>query len=163
MSKDSVFYSNLNFVNDKYGWMKISKWIGPYSDYGYYLYKTNNGGKIWHQVNNPPDSAFDIFTFVDSLSGFSGGENQIYGTNDGGQTWVKRNIDREVEQILSGDTIHYNASFSLVDIYFVDEQHGWWLFRSNRTPIPEAFGHFLIVLFSLFEITPKCPNGEANF
>jgi len=38
-----------------------------------------------------------------------------------------------------------------------------WLFRSNRTPIPGAFGQFLIVLFSQYEITSKCPNGEVNF
>jgi len=112
MSKDSIFYSDLSFVNDNYGWMKVSKWVGPNLNYEYFLYRTNNGGIAWMPVSNPPDSAFYAITFVDSLIGFSGGTNAIYKTTDGGESWVIQDFIGE-------------ERFGIHDIYFVDKQYGW--------------------------------------
>jgi len=136
MSRDSIFYSDLCFVNDNYGWMKVSKWIGPNSNYEYYLYRTNDGGITWNQASSPPDFAFYAITFVDSLNGYSGGRNEIFMTIDGGKTWSEQYIDREVEEILSGDTVRYDASFSIEDLIFVDKQYGWAV--GNRNDITDC-------------------------
>jgi len=119
MSIDSLFYSNITFVDNCFGWMKISKWIGPHSNYEHYLYKTKNGGLEWNQVDSPPDSAFLTFTFIDSITGFSGGNNIIFFTQDGGETWQSQYIDSDI-------------SLGIIDFYFIDNRHGWASGANNQ-------------------------------
>lgn len=49
--------------------------------------------------------------FVDSLNGWCAGFNTILHTTDGGQTWIKQNIN--------------NGSHYLRDVFFTDALHGW--------------------------------------
>lgn len=65
-----------------------------------------------------------------------GGSNTIYRTTDGGKSWVAQNIDREVEQILSGDTVRYDATFTIVDIFFIGDLNGWA--AGNRNDVTDC-------------------------
>lgn len=114
VEEDSTFYSNFQFVDDRYGWIKVSKEVSSDNppSYEYYLWQTRDGGSTWQVLSAPPDSAFYAVTFLDSLTGFSGGENAIYRTTDGGESWQVQTIEPGVR-------------FGVTDIYFVDEQYGW--------------------------------------
>lgn len=114
IEKDSTFYSNFIFVDETYGWIKGSRRVpsGLPPSYEYYLWNTRDGGSTWQEVSTPPDSVFFVITFIDSLTGFSGGENAIYRTTDGGESWQP-------------GTIEPGVRFGVTDIYFVDEQYGW--------------------------------------
>jgi len=109
MCRDSIFYSDILFVDDYFGWMKVEKQTGPYH-YEYYLYSTTDGGDTWQKVS-PPSSSY-VYTFIDSLTGFAGGEDSIYYTTDGGLTWHPSKVESDVR-------------FGITDIYFVDRQYGW--------------------------------------
>lgn len=111
MVRDSIFYSDIIFVDNEYGWMKISKWIGPRSNNEDYLWKTKDGGKTWEKVSTPPE--FWTFTFIDSLRGVSGGGSGFCRTTDGGNTWQACKIDSDIK--LGG----------VEDICFSDSQYGW--------------------------------------
>lgn len=114
IEEDSTFYSNFIFVDNSHGWIKVSREVSSDNppSYEYYLWRTRDGGNTWEYVSSPPDSAFYALTFIDSLTGYSGGENAIYRTIDGGESW-------------QSGTIESDASFGITDIYFVDEEYGW--------------------------------------
>ena len=111
IEEDSMRFSDIWFVDNMNGWAKVFDYYGGYPTV-YWLVRTANGGNTWQEVSKPPDSAFYAITFIDSLTGFSGGENAVYRTIDGGESWQAQAIYSEVH-------------FGLMDIYFIDEQHGW--------------------------------------
>jgi photosystem II stability/assembly factor-like uncharacterized protein len=121
----NTYFYDIWFVDNMNGWAKVYK-ATPFRNSNLSpLLRTTDGGDTWREVSNPPDSAFYAITFIDSLTGFSGGVNAIYCTKNGGETWQAQIIDRGVEEILSGDTVRYDASFGIVDIFFIDKQYGW--------------------------------------
>lgn len=110
MSGDSLYYSNIYFVDNDHGWMKMSKKIGPYQEYTYSLWRTKNGGNSWQKATAPP--AFEAIFFVDSLNGFSAGSSEFYKTIDGGASWQKSGVEQ-------------NAGFGIFDVFSSDPIHGW--------------------------------------
>ena len=112
MEEDTTYFYDIWFVDKVNGWAKVYNGI----PFGYpnvpFLLRTKDGGNTLQEVSTPPDSAFFAITFIDSLTGFSGGENAIYRTTDGGESWQAQSIEPGV-------------SFSVLDIYFVDELYGW--------------------------------------
>ncbi|MBO8130105.1 MAG: T9SS type A sorting domain-containing protein [Candidatus Marinimicrobia bacterium] len=111
MSSDSILCFDILFVDDYYGWMKAKKRVATSHTYKYCLYSTKDGGNTWQKVSSPP-SYYHVYTFIDSLTGFAGGENSIYYTTDGGLTWHPTKIESD-------------ARFGITDIFFVDRQYGW--------------------------------------
>ncbi len=109
---DSTYFYDIWSVDNKNGWAKAyyDNPFGP--DKVPYLLKTNNCGDTWQKVSSPPVSAFHALTFLDSLTGYSGGENSIYNTIDGGITWQP-------------GIIQPGTRFGITDIFFVDRQNGW--------------------------------------
>ena len=56
----------------------------------YNLFKTNNGGINWVQLNNIANAnSFSEVVFNDELNGWIIGNNGIYYTSDGGQSWTQ--------------------------------------------------------------------------
>jgi photosystem II stability/assembly factor-like uncharacterized protein len=114
VNEDSTFYSNFQFVDDLHGWIKVSKEISPSNPPSYkcFLWQTINGGDSWLEVSSPPDSAFLAITFIDTLNGYSGGNNAIYRTTGGGESWQPT-------------TIQTSLKFGIWDFCFIDKQYGW--------------------------------------
>jgi photosystem II stability/assembly factor-like uncharacterized protein len=112
MEGDTTYFYDIWFVDNMNGWAKVYNGIpfgGPNVPF---LLRTNDGGNTLQEVTTPPDSAFYALTFIDSLTGFSGGENAIYRTTDGGESWQAQSIE-------------LGYRFGIWDIYFADEQYGW--------------------------------------
>ncbi|MBS1494779.1 MAG: hypothetical protein JST55_14785 [Bacteroidetes bacterium] len=68
--------------NTNIGWM--SKYTADGSAFG--LYKTNNGGQSWTQINN---NYFDYFVFKDENNGYAAKRNgMIFKTTNSGADWI---------------------------------------------------------------------------
>lgn len=84
VEEDTNYFYDIWFVDSIHGWAKVYNGI----PFGYpnvpFLLRTLDGGNILQQISKPPDSAFLAITFIDTLNGYSGGNNAIYRTTDGG-------------------------------------------------------------------------------
>ena len=98
----NVNWSDVYFINDQKGF-GIS-WSGLSSPSG--LYGTTDGGINWERLSGAPDGTEIIF--IDSLTGFIGGDS-IYKTTDGGGNWYVPN----------------GGSGSAGKIFFIDDLIGW--------------------------------------
>lgn len=125
IDSSSVWSYNIEFVDSKHGWI-VGKQIG---DSVQFIKRTKDSGKNWELFTFPEEIV--AITFFDSLNGLIGGLNTIFNTDDGGDSWSEQNIDREVEEILSGDTIRYDAAFTIFDMFFLCKQNGWAVGHRN--------------------------------
>ena len=140
-------FSDVFFINEQKGFAISSyAFASPYNP-SYGLYKTTNGGINWERVPGAPNGV-DLL-FIDSLTGFIGGD-MIYKTTDGGISWyVPNGGDGGAGKILflnkdNGWAIHDNVIYKTTDkgenwiqqfssplsedfnsIYFVDSLYGW--------------------------------------
>ncbi len=74
------------------------------------LYRTDNRGRNWSHVTTCPLENVRAFYFLSSDSGFVGGNNAVYRTLDGGESWTLCLADSNV---------------TVDDIFFFNNQSGW--------------------------------------
>ncbi len=77
--------------------------------------KTKDGGNTWYAIDLNTDSEFWDITFVNAKTGFLVGDNLVFRTNDGGETW---------EVLISAD-VYYTG------VYFLNESYGWIAGNNN--------------------------------
>ncbi len=120
---------NLSFIDNDNGWVITNSTSIDNVNSGY-IYNTNDGGQTWQKQFSTSFSLFGIH-FVDKLSGWVVGDKRsLYATNDGGKTWKyvtdgsnkRHKEDYGQPEYLGNEPLH---TFTLYDIDFTDNQHGW--------------------------------------
>ena len=101
--------------NEDYGWaLGIQLPTAERNDYGTLILRTSDGGLTWDNYLYPNEYFLTII-FLDSLSGWMGGESgRLMGTTDGGVSWFQANVD---SNIFSG--------FAIRKFRFLTEQYGY--------------------------------------
>ena len=105
-------------------------WAWAYTDKS--IVRTTDGGSYWRIVNSAAglQSLGARAYFLDDthawiLSGGAVQETQITRTSDGGRTWQKGTAFSPAVDLAGGNNVVES------ELYFVDPQHGWALFRSK--------------------------------
>lgn len=98
------------FINQNEGWA-IENPSGVNS-----ILHTINGGKDWERIA-ANDYFSDAICFIDEQEGWASGRSEIYHTSNGGRDW-------EVQ-------MSYSLNDQLVDIIFIDHDHGWALLQTD--------------------------------
>ena len=88
--------SNVDFINQKQGWILATSTVGTESEQKF-LYRTSNGGKSWAQVADslkfPYQGTINSLGFTNQSHGWFGTGDMasntvsLYRTSDGGATW----------------------------------------------------------------------------
>ena len=107
----NTWLHDMTFIDTLYGWI-IAENISVRDPF---LLKTKNGGQSWEKIEIP--TVFTLF-MLDTVKGFAAG-NSIYKTTDGGYSWTLQQIDTTIR-------------FSITEIYFTDENHGWAVGYNNE-------------------------------
>ncbi len=76
------------------------------------ILKTSDGGANWRIVQTPIDPHYDLkdMEFADALNGWTCGAGIIYGTTNGGETWIKQ-------------FSNFQSAFN--SLSFLDKNTGW--------------------------------------
>ncbi|NUM80190.1 T9SS type A sorting domain-containing protein [bacterium] len=77
--------------------------------------RSTDGGLTWLAPDSVSDRDLNAVYFLNEFVGFIAGDNRIYRTNNGGQTWEER--------FHSEDTVFYVEDY-FQDVVFGDEQNG---------------------------------------
>lgn len=102
-------------LNESYGWaLGIQLPGADTKQYGTLILNTSNGGATWSNYLYP-DEYFLAIIFIDSLTGWMGGEfGRLMGTTNGGVSWFPANVDSTV---FSG--------FAIRNFKFFSHQYGY--------------------------------------
>ena len=104
-------------------------------EYGHILH-SDNSGETWEQASSVPTrNTLTTVTFLDNQTGFAiGHEATILKTEDGGDTWALKNLDRRGENPLFGihfsDTQNGIAVGAFSTTYFSSDGGNSWQTRS---------------------------------
>ncbi len=91
------FITDIYFINNNIGWALTFSDVFPFNTI---VLKTINGGNEWTAKDFPDSNSFmTTILFQDSLNGFIGGK-YIARTTDGGNTWIKADIDSNMVSAL---------------------------------------------------------------
>lgn len=135
-------FNDVSFVDDNIGWCSLSGTPGK-------LYKTTNGGVTWFKLyqSNTPFTSIHFFSKNDGYATTYGESGKLLKTTDGGFSWLffKMNVPTKMyfrqnkgflygKQILMSNDFGENwnsispylPSFSCNDIYFADDNTGWF-------------------------------------
>ena len=121
--KDIYFTDSLN------GWLVTYSNPNERENAGY-IYNTTDGGKTWHEQFSTENALFSIKFIDDKIGWVVGDQRSIFFTSDGGENWKSitsgsnRRHKEEYGQpdYLGKEPLH---TFTLYDIDFADQQHGW--------------------------------------
>lgn len=85
-------------LNDQFGWaLGLEFFSDTASWYGTYILKTTNGGTSWQPQQYPTNDLFYSLVYLDSLTGWMGGEyGVLVGTTNGGATWFPAETDSSI-------------------------------------------------------------------
>lgn len=100
-SDTEVHLYGLHFVDKYTGWA-----VGADE-----ILHTNDGGKKWQVQSKGLAKHLWAVYFIDKNRGWVGGANNIFYTDNGGKTW----------------TVQASGNFQVVDMQFIDNNHGWAL------------------------------------
>jgi photosystem II stability/assembly factor-like uncharacterized protein len=104
-SGNRKYGSSISFVNENTGWVAFGD---NSSQYDHELLKTTNGGENWTRL--PTNWIINSLFFNSENIGWSGSNEKIYKTYDGGLTWE----------------IQYSEEPNLItSLYFLNENTGW--------------------------------------
>ena len=119
----------IHFADNSHGWI-ITYSTPNDSENSGYIYHTTDGGKTWEEQFTTKSALFSLH-FVDRKTGWVVGDKRsLYVTTDGGKTWkfiTDGSNQRHKEEYgqpdyLGKEPLH---TFTLYDVDFVDNQHGW--------------------------------------
>ncbi len=81
--------------------------------------KTTNGGKTWDDISIPGVHSYNGFCLLNVNEYWTTTDNDIFHTNNGGETWEKQ------------ETMHHVSAFpqfkKFIDVDFIDSMKGWAL------------------------------------
>jgi photosystem II stability/assembly factor-like uncharacterized protein len=120
---DSYFLSDLAMADGSNGWV-VGYQLWSHPGHGLILH-TSNGGTSW-DVQDSSAAHYYAISASDANHAWTVADSGLYATSDGGIHWVER---------FPGE----RQSFSLFDVSFVDNQHGW-----AGGQIDSTFSSFLI-------------------
>ncbi len=122
------------FVDNMHGWMVAYSTLDSSSPDSTrnsgYIYATSDGGETWAEQFSTEPALFSLH-FIDRTTGWVAGDKRsLFFTTDGGNTWEfvtegsnQRHKARYGQpDYLGNEPLH---TFTLYDIDFVDEAHGW--------------------------------------
>lgn len=86
---------------------------------GGFILRTQNAGQSWNQIFTPSKKVeITSIYFVNNLIGFCVGDNEIFKTTDGGQSWTENKINNFVGKMMK--------------IKFIDTQNGFIVCFPNK-------------------------------
>jgi len=100
---------DIQFIDETCGFAvgyEYDSWVYPHPGV---IYKTTNLGLEWNKIESNNFSVAYTLSFVDSLTGWTGGSGMVQITTDGGKNWSTENIVSVV-----------------FDLQFNDHNHGWF-------------------------------------
>jgi photosystem II stability/assembly factor-like uncharacterized protein len=131
------------FVDESYGWAVGRRTYEDPSIWGQVIFNTTDGGETWQMQyhQQPPESLFTYFRldavqFLDRATGwavgtfwtyYGNGWEEHYGimhTDNGGQDWVEQGLE-----------LTDGVRPEMVDLHFLDDQHGWLLDKGHEGKI----------------------------
>jgi len=104
-------FSDMYIFNSEIGYI-CSRGYG--ADYNGVIYKTVDGGNNWNAIYFAPNRLRGIKFFDENIGYCVGDNGTILYTNNGGQTWVEKNIDMTNYPSLSIRDIHFINQNSVV-------------------------------------------------
>jgi photosystem II stability/assembly factor-like uncharacterized protein len=105
----------LKFVDQSHGWIVET----------FHTWYTTDGGLTWEKSSFPQESQREgqltgISLFSKQVGWLSASNEELFYTNDGGQTWHLKKVSPNTA--LSKNPV---PEFGFTDVYFVDENQGW--------------------------------------
>lgn len=102
LSNDSEYVKHIVFVDSLHGWLtSYTRHLGPKGERFNkdYIYKTTDGGLTWKLLISEffepliQRSLISSLSFCDTLHGAFSGDQKIYHTEDGGNTWIRDSLE----------------------------------------------------------------------
>ena len=117
------------FVDKTHGWIVTYSTPNEIENSGY-IYHTSDGGQTWEEQFTTKTALFSLHFVNRNIGWVVGDQRSLFVTIDGGKTWEyitdgsnKRHQEKYGQPAYLGkEPLH---TFTLYDIDFVDEQHGW--------------------------------------
>jgi photosystem II stability/assembly factor-like uncharacterized protein len=113
-----AIYNDIFFCDGTNGWIATNVMASSIGDPMASVVRTSDTGRTWNCQATPEGEAINCLQFVNENYGWAGSHGGILLTTNGGRTW-----DYQVRRS-DGDP--------MVDIFFVDDSHGWALTFQGR-------------------------------
>lgn len=97
MCREDHWYSSVYFTSPENGWLiENFYYYGPWFPIRQaYIKHTNDGGATWTVQDTCDECLLEFTVFADSLTGWCAGDNQVFRTTDGGNTWEASHVEQE--------------------------------------------------------------------
>lgn len=103
------------FNNAQNGWIATENGTGGAIITEFPVLITQDGGVTWQTSGMLPGFGFETICFINKLTGWIAGFQNIYHTTDGGSTWQPDFVQSSVDNLRGRH------------LSFIDENHGWLL------------------------------------
>jgi len=112
-----VLYYNMHFFDEDKGFVTGMKMNRKEKKREILFFMTDDGGKYWSPVKQPPEEMLFWTVFVNRQEGFTTGGGSIFRSTDGGRTWV---------------SVYTGKKDQLRGLFFLNEKMGWACGFSGR-------------------------------